>query len=280
MVAFYSMQEPAGSARLSSVGRSGGLPLREAFNGSEPVIGEPGSAIERVVDSGAPFGPYAASIKRGQLLIAPRHESPELSRDISGPTAQVSVVAWAKKEVNSPVRPSGMEFVAGAWAESIGARQFSVFMNLLHGDLSHKIDFEVSGEGGPTPGHAWCVTRAIGTRDVPVDVWNCLALTYDGRQIRAYNNGTLERRGNGTGGDSFYSNPFNYTGGIFDADAAPPPHNRQGANFTVGSNVCDEPAYFEGLIGGLAVYNRGLTAEEVAKICSRGGGESLANLSI
>jgi hypothetical protein len=98
---------------------------------------------------------------------------------------------------------------------------------------------------------------------VPQDVWNCLALTYDGKQIAAFNNGTLERRGNGSGGDSVYANPFDYDKGIY--RPATPAH---GGNFTVGSNVCDSPAQFEGRIGGLAVWDRGLTEAEVAQACA------------
>eukprot|EP01043_Picozoa_sp_COSAG02_P045115 COSAG02_NODE_4095_length_5788_cov_3.722271_1_plen_327_part_00 len=272
LVAFWDFQEAAGQPRSSQPGpnRRGGrsLLLHEAVyfepRAGPPTINASGSAIERV--AGGVWGPYSARIKAGQVLVAPRHESPELSADISGEGAQVSVVAWAMKETGHSmpgIKQVSMGFVAGVWAEGINARQYSVWLNLWKGDLSHLIDCEVSAVGGPTPGHKWCITRAIGTHDVPQDVWNCIALTYDGKQIAAYNNGILERRGNGTGGDNFYSNPFNYTKGIYR-----PPPGHLGGNFTVGSNVCDSPGYFEGRIGGLAVWDRALSAAEVQRACA------------
>ena len=209
---------------------------------------------------GGIFGPYTARFASNQLLLAPRAESPELSADRSGANATLTLFAWARKHTLS--RQSSMEFVAGVWSETLAKRQFSVFLDLSKGDLSHLIDFEVSAVGGPTPGHRWCVTRAIGTKPVPQDVWNCLALTYDGSAIRAYNNGTLERRGNGTGGDAFYSNPFNYTKGIFTV-----PPGEEGMPFTVGGKISDEDAFFEGDIGGVALYKRALSAAEVRQVC-------------
>ena len=266
LIAFWDFQEPRESPRRSKWPRKSAQPLllHEAFfdprNNSWPIINGPGSQIRRI--PGGIFGPFAAQFKYGQMLVAPRDESPALSRDLSGPGATLSMVAWVMKNTVDS-KQKGMEFIAGAWAEDIKARQFSMFLDLFKGDLSHLIDFEVSSVGGPTPGYEWCVTRAIGTRPVPQKVWNCVGLTYDGEWISAYNNGTLERRGNGSGTDTTYSNPMRAPGGIFAAGRG------SGANFTVGSNVCRSPACFEGRIAGLAVFNRSITADEMAHICSQ-----------
>ena len=213
--------------------------------------------------SGGIFGPYAARFNgSGQMLLAPRAESPALSAAIAGPHATLSLFVWAKKRGGGGRRAASMEFVAGVWSETLAKRQYAMFLDLDKGALSQLIDDEVSAVGGPTPGHRWCVTRAIGTRPVAAEVWNCLALTYDGAQIRAYNNGTLERRGNGTGGDDFYSNPFNYTKGVFRV-----PPGEEGMPFTVGGKISDEDAFFEGDIGGVALYNRALGDDEVRAVC-------------
>jgi hypothetical protein len=266
LIAFWDFQEPQGSARRSKwpLHPPQPLVLHEAFfdphNSSSPQINGTGSGIARA--SGGIFGPFSASLKYGQMFVAPRSESPALSKELSGPYAKMSMVAWVMKD-SIDSKQKGMEFIAGAWAEDIKARQFSMFFDLFKGNMSHLLDFEVSSVGGATPGYPWCVTRAIGTRPVPQKVWNCAGLTYDGEWISGYNNGTLELRGNGTGTENTYSNPMRAPGGIYDAG------KNEGANFTVGSNVCKSPACFEGRIAGLAVFNRSLSPDEMHRICSQ-----------
>jgi hypothetical protein len=71
-----------------------------------------------------------------------------------------------------------------------------------------------------------------------------LAISYDGRQIRAYLDGRLDAREN--------ANPFPYDEGIFDGGP-------DGAAFTVGANHVagiENNNRFAGRIAGIAVFNR------------------------
>ena len=108
---------------------------------------------------------------------------------------------------------------------------------------------------------------AIGATPVPFGVWQCAAMSYDGKHARAWLNGELDAREE--------RNPYAYAGGIFDGGA-------KGADFTVGAvqrpewvdenrephgAVTANP--FHGLLGGLAVFHRALTAEEIRALASR-----------
>ena len=89
-----------------------------------------------------------------------------------------------------------------------------------------------------------------------------LAFTYDGEWIKVYVDGKLDKNGN--------YNPFRYDGPIYNG-------GENGADFTVAQRDHPKwPSYpegtpnydegFDGKIGGLAVYNRALNAEEIMNL--------------
>ena len=82
---------------------------------------------------------------------------------------------------------------------------------------------------------------------------NSTSFTYDGNFIRAWLDGRLETR--------VGFNPFAYPHGIHDGGP-------DGADFTVGAvhRSGEMGNWFTGRLGGLAVYSRGLEAEEIAKL--------------
>jgi hypothetical protein len=117
---------------------------------------------------------------------------------------------------------------------------------------------------------------AIGATAVSFDQWHCVAMTYDGTQAAAYLDGVLDtRQPEGEPG----RNPFRLVGGL----------NPKASDFTVGAvarpcvveadplggfqesgSLMGNP--FVGLLGGLAIFPRVLSAKELAKSGCSGGG--------
>lgn len=208
--------------------------------------------IERVAEG--PFG-QSVKIKAGQWFRIPRAELGAL--DIHGPKAQVTVVAWIKRE-----RKQNWQAIAGVWDESRKKRQYCLFLNAAKQTDARTMtrvasrdlfQGHVSAVGGPTPGEEFCITYASAGSTVPFEAWQCLAMTYDGREVRLYRNGEFDAAEG--------MNPFPYADGLFDGGT-------EGAEFTVGSvSVGGKPGnFFGGWLGGLAVYRRALSANEISRV--------------
>jgi len=219
------------------------------------------------------FGPRslrfrADGILAANHLVATAAEAPALN--IGGPDAQVTVVAWIKRE---PTGYGGCQFIAGVWNEH-HRRQYGMFINLEIWDSAQQVGAHISAHGGPTPGHPYCMDVAIGATPVPLDRWQCVAISYDGRHARAYLDGRLDVRE--PQGD-YGRNPFRYPDGLLKGDA----------DFTVGAvarparvesdgrggfvetgGVIANP--FTGLLGGLAVFKRALSDDELAALAAAG----------
>ncbi len=236
LVCFCDFQEQAGESRKATCGNHS-YSLKEA-NG----------AVERVNDG--VFGTYSASIKEGQWFYIPRKECPALN--IHGKDAQVTVVAWIKR---SPKSNGECEAIAGIWNETNRKRQYCLFLNLVIWESSQQVGGHISGIGGPTEGFKYCMDASIGQTAVPYGEWQCMAFSYDGKEIRSYLNGVFDQRDN--------RNPYPYDLGIFDGGP-------DGSDFTVAAvNRSNEPGnFFTGQIGGLAVYNRALNVDEIAYLAS------------
>jgi hypothetical protein len=209
------------------------------------------------------FGLYAArfSHESAGSLVIPRAACPALN--LHGPKAQVTLIAWIKRAPTLPEEKGLCQAVAGMWNEH-SKRQYCLFLNLRIHESAEQVGAHVSSVGGATPGFKYCMDAAIGATPVPANVWQCVAITYDGKYARAYLNGRLDARGE--------RNPYRYEGGIFDGGA-------DGADFTVGAVLRPERVdaqfiahgstlanRFYGLLGGLAVYHRALSAAEIRTI--------------
>lgn len=215
-----------------------------------------GSNAYRLIEMAGPiqrvkyglFGDYAARISFGQWFRAPRAECPALN--IHGRDAQVSVVAWIKRAAKRNTKRE-CEAVAGMWNESRAKRQYCLFLNLKIFNSSDQVCGHVSSLGGPTPGYRYCMDASIGKTPVAFDEWKCVGFTYDSRTVCSYLDGSLDARDG--------RNPYPYVGGIFDGGA-------EGSDFTVaGVDRSNEVGnWFEGILGGLAVYNRALTPREMS----------------
>lgn len=239
LAAFWDFREDQGNKRIS---------LAPGAHSLEEMAGP----VAREADG--PFG-TALHIKSGQWLRIPREQLGSLN--IHGPSAQVTVMAWVRRE-----RPHAWQAIAGVWDESRKKRQYCLFLNAAsrtdHRTMKRQpckdlFQGHVSSVGGPTPGEEFCITYASSGSVVPMEGWHSLTLTYDAKEVRLYLDGKFDA--------SEGSNPFPYAEGLFDG-------GEDGAEFTVGSvSVRGKPGnFFGGRLGGLAVFQRALGAEEIAAL--------------
>ncbi len=237
LAAFWPLSEAEGNLRRAE---GGGPALREAAG---PVA---------TVDDGV-FGQRILSIRPGQWLEVPRDELGAL--DIYGPDAAVTVVVWFRRD-----DPEYWQALAGVWDESRDLRQYCLFAHARLRTLSDSLErvacadqlhAHVSDVGGPTPDKAFCYTYATGATPAPVGEWCCAALSYDGREVTLWRDGRIDALAG--------SNPFPAPGGLFDGGS-------DGAVFAIGANSVRGAMgnFFGGLIAGVAVYRRVLSAEEHA----------------
>jgi hypothetical protein len=218
--------------------------------------------IRRV--EGGVLGPLCARIERGQWLVIPRSDCPALN--IHGQGAQYTILAWVQRRSDTY-----WHFIAGMWNETDAMRQYAMFYSggaktdwrtFTRTPARYQPHAYISVEGGASPGKPFCFSYATGSTVLQRDRWYFLAATYDQKALRMYVDGRLDELEN--------CNPFEFAGKpIFDGAAG-------GADFTVGHRKIpswsDYPQGrppqegFDGLISGLAVYNRALSADEIAAI--------------
>lgn len=219
----------------------------QAAQGPYPyVLNAMTGPIKRVEDG--VFGSYAAKLERGQWYNLPRNECPALN--FHGKDAQLTILAWIKRE---PAENYQCEAVAGMWNETEKKRQYALFLNLKIWESCDQVGGHVSVEGGPTEGHPWCMSTAIGATPVTKGEWHAVAFTYDGTWAKVYLDGELDER-------EIY-NPYLYDKGLFDGGST-------GSDFTVGAvhRSGEMGNFYAGLLGGLAVFNKALPADEIRKL--------------
>ncbi|AJY75612.1 LamG domain-containing protein [Paenibacillus beijingensis] len=230
LVCLWDFQEEGGSARISK-GRCA-YALRE-------MAGPVSRADDGVL------GPYAAKVDFGQWFSIPRSECPGLN--FHGDRSGLTIAAWVKREFRETPE---CQAVAGMWNESRSMRQYCLFLDLKIWDSRDQVCGHVSSVGGPTPGYKYCMTSAIGSTPVTKGDWQFIVFTYDSTYARCYLNGRFDGR------EKY--NPYLYEGGLFNGGT-------DGADFTVCSvDRSGEPGnFFSGLLGGLAVFDRALTDDEI-----------------
>ncbi|MCS7048815.1 MAG: LamG domain-containing protein [Verrucomicrobiae bacterium] len=209
------------------------------------------------------FGPQSLRIAHGQWLRLPRAELGALNIHGHRP---LSLIAWVK-----PDSDRLWQFVAGVWNERDHQRQYALFFNGawqydhvagMRTPCTRRAHAYLSREGGHTPGHPACFSYATGQTELRPGAWYCLALTYDGEQLAVHVNGRLDANPR--------HNPLPFPGPIFDGGAT-------GADFTVAQRamamwreyphgVIPVAEGFSGLLGGLAVYDRALSEEELVSL--------------
>ncbi|RCS52918.1 hypothetical protein DTL42_08855 [Bremerella cremea] len=276
LVAFWTFDEQAGHAR-KSIAPGGDYPLEEV-NGP----------IARA--EGGPYSGYSLELNGKQYLQLAYEKTGKLN--ISGPDAQVSMFAVVRI-----INLNQSRTIAGMWSEGkgrdddTGSRQYALLMNMPTYGGSKQLVPHISSEGGVTrraDGSAfpWCSDYAATKQQVPEETWCTLAFTYDGQYIRAYINGTLEEREldpkkdrrddryftqEGPDGKDRGMNPYYHGRGIFAYDPAKHAESKPGggSDFTVGARYAVGSFLREatkGKFGGLAVFDRALSDEEIAKL--------------
>jgi hypothetical protein len=210
---------------------------------------EIGNGKPEIVQGGV-IGDSSVEIREGEYLFIPRAKCGAL--DIHGKNAGVSVLAWLKRKKKSF---SQCEAVAGMWNETDKKRQYCLFLDIQLYDSGDQVCGHISGVGGPTPGERWCVDVSIGEKKVEYNEWTFAAFTYDGHLIKSYYNGEFDERAG--------RNPYVYDDGIFDG-------GKEGSDFTIAAvhRSSEMGNDFVGMISGLAVFDRALTAPEIKKLHS------------
>ncbi|NLU29988.1 MAG: LamG domain-containing protein [Bacteroidales bacterium] len=196
-------------------------------------------------------------------LYIPYEETEKLNIE----TNEVTVVAWVKWTGEQT------GFVGGMWNEyeDGGKRQYGLFVSLPHYNGKNQVCGHISKTGKPTPPFPYSIDYSASKQEVTPNEWECVAFTYDGEFIRSYLNGEFEEREpeliNNTRGFEGYpeglvqsKNPYYYPDGM----------GNNGSDFTVGAVRLKNGMgnFFKGQMGGLAVFNRALTSDEIFKIFS------------
>ncbi len=248
LVALWDFSEKAGKQR-KALGL-GDFPLAEA-NGK---IGR--------TDEG-PISGYAAKLDSGNFFMLPWEETGALN--IYGKDQGVTVISWVKWSGKVSC------FVGGMWNEyqDGGKRQYGLFVSLPHYNGGDQVCGHISRTGKPTPPFPYSIDYSASRQVVPVNEWVCVAFSYDGEYMRSYLNGVFESRkpeqiDNTTGFEGYpdglvqSKNPYHYPDGM----------GNNGSDFTVGAVLVKGGMgnYFKGQIGGLAVFDRALSDEEMKGI--------------
>ncbi len=245
LVALWDFKEKEGHARKAH--GMGKFPLKEV-NGSLPRI-----------DEGILSG-YSAQFSGKCYLLLPHAKTGALN--IHGPEQGVTVIAWVKW--------SGEQtgFVGGMWNEYLdgGKRQYGLFVSLPYYNGANQVCGHISLTGKPTPPFPYSIDYSASKQTVEKQQWQCIAFSYDGKQIKSYLNGKFEPREpeliNHTKGFEGYpegltqtKNPYYFPAGM----------GNNGSDFTVGAVLLKAGMgnFFKGQIAGLAVFNRALTEKEM-----------------
>jgi len=247
LVALWDFKEDAGKARKAYGERK--FPLKEE-KGLVPRVDE------------GPLSGYSALFRDSAFLLLPNSKTGKLN--IYGKDRGVTVLAWVKWEGKTG-------FVGGMWNEfeSGGKRQYGLFMSLPYYNGADQVCGHISNSGKPTPPFPYSIDYSASKQKVEKGQWQFVAFTYDGQHIRSYLNGEFEAREpeliNNTKsfpgypeGITHSKNPYFY----------PDDMGNNGSDFTVGAVLLARGMgnYFRGQIGGLAVFDRALSAEEIGNL--------------
>lgn len=250
LVALWKFDEKPGKPRKAT--GIAGFPLKES-NGK----------IDRINEG--PLSGYSIKMDGNSWLSLPNSGTGELN--IYGSTGRVTVIAWIKWTGEQT------GFIGGMWNEyqDGGKRQYGLFVSLPHYNGRDQVCGHISKTGKPTPPFPYSIDYSASKQIVPANKWCCVAFSYDGEFIRSYLNGTFEAREpeliNNTKGFEGYpdgliqsKNPYLFPEGM----------GNNGSDFTVGAVLLKTGMgnYFKGMIGGLAVFNRALTDNELRDFCS------------
>lgn len=237
-----------------------GLP-RKAIGAADFPLKEQNGTLPRVNEG--PLSGYSALFGNKAFLSLSHSELGKLN--IYGKNQGVTVIAWVKWTGEQT------GFVGGIWNEyqDGGKRQYGLFVSLPHYNGRNQVCGHISLTGKPTPPFPYSIDYSASAQTVPANEWCCVAFTYDGTHIRSYFNGIFEARQpepikhtkgfeGHPDGLTHSKNPYYFPDGI----------GSNGSDFTVGAVLLKAGMgnFFKGQIGGLAVFNRALSATELKQL--------------
>lgn len=222
----------------------------KSINSSSHFLSFGDLPVDQVFDS--ELNRRVAVFKERGWLKVPRENLGELN--IYGKNPELTVMALVKKESEK-----NWQAIAGVWDESRSKRQYYMFLNAsskTHQDemkrypSQGRLHGHISAVGGKTPGEVAWISYGSSKDSIPEKIWVWISMTYDGKEIKVYVNGKLEK--------DPLTNPFKYAEGIYDGGT-------DGADFTVGANsVANKMTnQFIGKMAFLAVFKKNLTSKEI-----------------
>jgi hypothetical protein len=247
LVALWDFKEKEGHARKAT--GLGKFPLKEQ-NGTLPRVND------------GPLSGYSAQFGNIAFLSLENSKTGELN--IFGDGQGVTVIAWVKWEGSTG-------FVGGMWNEyqDGGKRQYGLFVSLPHYNGRDQVCGHISKTGKPTPPFPYSIDYSASKQTVAKNEWQCVAFMYDGKYIKSFLNGEFQPRepeliNNTKGFEGFpegltqSKNPYYFPDGM----------GNNGSDFTVGAVLLKSGMgnFFNGLIGGLAVFDRALSENEVKNL--------------
>jgi hypothetical protein len=200
LIAFWDFSEEAGNPRVS----------KSFTRTKEYLLLEGGGKIQKIHEG--PIGDSSADISDSTWFYIPRNSLGALN--IFGKDGHVTVIAWIRKESHK-----SWQAIAGVWDESRLKRQYYMFLNahskthydeMVRYPASGLLHGHISATGGKSPGQVAWISYSSSGDSVPENEWTCIAITYDGKEIKSYINGKLSA--------SEFTNPFPYEEGILMED--------------------------------------------------------------
>ncbi|MDO5571388.1 MAG: LamG-like jellyroll fold domain-containing protein [Bacteroidales bacterium] len=180
----------------------------------------------------------------------------------------VTVMAWVKWSGEQ------IGFVGGMWNEyqDGGKRQYGLFVSLPAYNGENQVCGHISKTGRPTPPFPYSIDYSASKQKVEPNKWCFIAFTYDGEYIKSYYNGVFEKRE-----PELISNTSGFPGCENGLTHSKNPHyfpdgmGNNGSDFTVGAVLLKSGMgnFFKGQIGGLAVFDRALTDNEITFFVNR-----------
>lgn len=249
LVSLWKFNEKPGKVR--KVSGHGEFSLTES-NGKVPRINE------------GPLSGYSILLDGTTCLTLSHSQTGPLN--IYGDKSEITLIAWIKWTGEQT------GFVGGMWNEyqDGGKRQYGLFISLPYYNGKDQVCGHISKTGKPSPPFPYSIDYSASEQKVPKNEWCSVAFTYDGKFIKSYLNGLFEARNpeliNNTTGFEGYpnglvqtKNPYYFPNGI----------GNNGSDFTVGAVLLKSGMgnFFKGLIGGLAVFDRALSENEIKSIC-------------
>lgn len=247
-IALWDFKELPGEDR-KAIGQ-GTFPLKEG-NGMIERAGE------------GPVSGYSIKLDGDNYLTL----SNELTADLNiyGKDQEITVVAYVKWTAEQ------IGFVGGMWNEyqDGGRRQYGLFVSLPYYNGADQVCGHISMTGKPTPPFPYSIDYSASRQKVPANEWCCVGFTYDGEYIKSFFNGVFEEREaelidhtkgfEGCEQGLIQSkNPYYFPDGM----------GNKGSDFTVGAVLLKKGMgnFFKGNIGGLAVFDKVLSHEEMKKL--------------